>query len=49
MAENEIINPEGSEKENSYIINIEKFSGPLDVLWELIRKSKIDITEISIC
>ncbi|MCK7484076.1 MAG: segregation/condensation protein A [Candidatus Moduliflexus flocculans] len=48
MAENEIINPEGSEKENSYIVNIEKYSGPLDVLWELIKKSKIDITEISI-
>ncbi len=48
MSENEIINPEGSEKENSYIVNIEKYSGPLDVLWELIKKSKIDITEISI-
>ena len=48
MADNEIINPEGSEKENSYIVNIEKYSGPLDVLWELIKKSKIDITEISI-
>ena len=48
MTENEIINPEGSEKENSYIVNIEKYNGPLDVLWELIKKSKIDITEISI-
>ena len=48
MSENEIINPEGSEKENSYIVNIEKYNGPLDVLWELIKKSKIDITEISI-
>ncbi len=48
MTENEIINPDVSEKENSYIVNIEKYSGPLDVLWELIKKSKIDITEISI-
>jgi segregation and condensation protein A len=48
MLENEITNPEGSEKDNSYIVNIEKYSGPLDVLWELIKKSKIDITEISI-
>lgn len=48
MTENEIINPEGSEKDNSYIVNIDKYSGPLDVLWELIKKSKIDITEISI-
>jgi len=48
MAEIEIINPEGSEKDNSYIVNIEKYNGPLDVLWELIKKSKIDITEISI-
>ncbi len=48
MPEIEIINPEGSEKENSYIVNIEKYNGPLDVLWELIKKSKIDITEISI-
>lgn len=34
--------------ENSYIIHIDNFDGPLDVLWELIKKSKIDITEISI-
>lgn len=37
-----------SENENSYIVSIEKFSGPLDVLWELIKKSKIDIMELSI-
>lgn len=48
MTENEILNPDVSDKENSYIVNIEKYSGPLDVLWELIKKSKIDITEISI-
>lgn len=49
MAENETITSgEGAEKESQYIVNIEKFSGPLDVLWELIKKSKIDITEISL-
>ncbi len=34
--------------EPDYVVNIEKFNGPLDVLWNLIKKSKIDITEISI-
>lgn len=51
MSENELKNTENTEKtenENLYIINIEKFNGPLDVLWELIKKSKIDITEISL-
>jgi len=31
-----------------YIIKVNDFSGPLDVLWELIKKSKIDITEVSL-
>lgn len=48
MTENININSETQEKESGYIINIEKFSGPLDVLWELIKKSKIDITEVSL-
>jgi len=48
MTDNTIINSENQEKESGYIINIEKFSGPLDVLWELIKKSKIDITEVSL-
>lgn len=48
MSENELKNTEKTENENLYIINIEKFNGPLDVLWELIKKSKIDITEISL-
>ena len=34
--------------EQSYMVRIERFEGPLDVLWDLIKKSKIDITEISI-
>lgn len=48
MTDNVTINSEPQEKENGYIINIDKFSGPLDVLWELIKKSKIDITEVSL-
>jgi segregation and condensation protein A len=37
-----------SEKSNSYILNIQNFEGPLDLLWDLIKKAKIDITEIFI-
>ncbi len=36
------------ERNNSYILNIENFEGPLDLLWDLIKKAKIDITEIFI-
>jgi segregation and condensation protein A len=35
-------------QEEAYLIHIDRFDGPLDVLWDLIKKSKIDITEISI-
>ncbi len=31
-----------------YIIHIENFEGPLDLLWSLIKNAKIDITEVSI-
>jgi segregation and condensation protein A len=31
-----------------YIITIDNFQGPLDLLWELIVKSKMDITEVSL-
>ncbi|NLV67249.1 MAG: segregation/condensation protein A, partial [Spirochaetes bacterium] len=48
MTENLTEITENSEKENSWTVNIEKFNGPLDLLWELIKKSKIDITEVSI-
>ncbi|MCU0846787.1 MAG: segregation/condensation protein A [Spirochaetes bacterium] len=34
--------------EDRYLLHIENFDGPLDLLWELIKKSKIDITEVSI-
>jgi len=41
MAEREV-------DEQSYMVRIERFEGPLDVLWDLIKRAKIDITEISI-
>ncbi len=31
-----------------YILHVENFDGPLDLLWDLIKKSKLDITEISL-
>lgn len=34
--------------ENNPIIHIDNFDGPLDLLWDLIKKAKIDITEITI-
>ncbi len=37
-----------SDKGNNYILNIENFEGPLDLLWDLIKKAKIDVTEIFI-
>jgi segregation and condensation protein A len=48
MSENVITGEAVSDNENSYVVSIDKFSGPLDVLWDLIKKSKIDITELSI-
>lgn len=54
MSDNDILSAE-SAADNSdggfdapHIVQIDKFEGPLDLLWELIRKSRIDITEISI-
>ncbi len=35
-------------QENGYVLHIDNYDGPLDILWALIKKSKIDITEISI-
>ena len=32
--------------EDSYVIRLENFEGPIDLLWFLIRKAKIDISEI---
>ncbi len=32
--------------ENKYLIAIENFEGPLDLLWNLIKSAKMDITEV---
>ncbi len=48
MSENVITDGAVSVNENSCVVSIDQFSGPLDVLWDLIKKSKIDITELSI-
>ena len=29
-------------------LHIDNFSGPLDLLWDLIKRSKIDVTEVSL-
>ena len=41
-------NNNNEETDKSYILNIDNFNGPLDLLWDLIKKAKINITEISI-
>lgn len=33
---------------DKYVLKIENFEGPLDLLWNLIKRSKIDIIEVSI-
>ena len=38
----------GEGAENNPILHIDNFDGPLDLLWDLIKKAKIDITEITI-
>ncbi|HNX60591.1 MAG TPA: segregation/condensation protein A [Spirochaetota bacterium] len=42
--------PEGEVEvdDNKYVLRIENFEGPLDLLWNLIKRSKIDIVEVSI-
>ena len=36
------------DSKEKYILHIENFEGPLDLLWGLIKRSKIDIVEVSI-
>jgi len=36
------------EKDQSYVIQVDNFQGPLAVLWDLIKNAKIDITEVSL-
>lgn len=40
--------PQENTSDEKYIIHIENFDGPLDLLWNLIKRSKIDIVEVSI-
>lgn len=40
--------PLNVETEDKYVIHIQNFDGPLDLLWSLILKAKIDVTEVSI-
>ena len=35
-------------EEAAPIVHIDNFEGPLDLLWDLIKKARIDITEVSI-
>jgi hypothetical protein len=37
-----------AERDEGYVLHIDNFDGPLDLLWGLIKKAKIDITEVSI-
>jgi segregation and condensation protein A len=46
--EEKIETESGDSPENNPILHIDNFDGPLDLLWELIKKAKIDITEITI-
>ena len=36
------------EKNNDFIIDIEKFKGPLDVLVELVKENKLDIMNLNL-
>ncbi len=42
------INEVKSPDQDGYVLHVENFDGPLDLLWDLIKKSKLDITEISL-
>jgi len=35
-------------QEKKYVIAVDNFEGPLDLLWNLIKSSRLDITEISL-
>jgi segregation and condensation protein A len=44
----EIINNDEQSGSEKYVLSIDNFDGPLELLWTLIKDAKIDITEISI-
>ncbi len=37
-----------NEQSEKYVIHIDNFDGPLDLLWNLIKRAKIDIVDVSI-
>jgi len=37
-----------NQESGKYIVHIDNFDGPLDLLWNLIKQSRIEITEVSI-
>ncbi|MFW5807582.1 MAG: segregation and condensation protein A [Spirochaetota bacterium] len=41
-------NVEEEQQSEKYVLHIDNFDGPLDLLWNLIRRSKIDIVDVSI-
>ncbi len=45
---NELEQNAPAERDENYILRIDNFEGPLDLLWGLIKRAKIDITEVSI-
>lgn len=53
MQEHEVIHqkeitPKEENNDKKYVVHINNFEGPLDLLWNLIKKAKIDIIDISI-
>jgi segregation and condensation protein A len=46
--ETEQLAEEQTSNGDKYVLHIENFEGPLDLLWNLIKRAKIDIVEVSI-
>ncbi len=42
------VNDDTTVESGGYNIHIENFEGPLDLLWDLIKKAKIEITDVSL-
>lgn len=47
MERQENLQPDNS-RDEKYIIHIDNFEGPLDLLWDLIKKARLDVTEVSL-
>ncbi|HRX17140.1 MAG TPA: segregation/condensation protein A, partial [Spirochaetota bacterium] len=44
----QVTSDESENTQEKYVIHIDNFEGPLDLLWNLIKRSKIDIIDVSI-